>query len=178
MFQFTSFKTLKFTTSSSSHLLSSFNSLPFNSNNFPSSNGMMRPARPVSWMNCGSSDDLFNLESLELSPDPPRRSSPLTVKLKGYLKEKLDEGVVEYEAKFGGFTLATGKLDGCPTLKEEPKLPQCPVAAGKIDVTHTVDLPWQIPPGRYLINAKGKRSIDDKQIFCIDLDVLINLINE
>lgn len=160
---------LKFT-----HLLS----LPFSSNNFPSSNGVMRPARPVSWVSCGTDDDLFTLESLELSPDPPRRSSPLTVTVKGYLKETLDEGVVEYEAKFGGFTLATGKLDGCPTLKEEPKLPQCPVKAGKIDVTHTVDLPWHVPPGRYLVNAKGKRSEDGKQIFCIDLDVLIDLISE
>lgn len=152
--------------------------LPFTSNNFPSSNGVMRPARPVSWVSCGTDDDLFSFESLEISPDPPRRSSPLTVNVKGYLKETLDEGVVEYEAKFGGFTLATGILDGCPTLKEEPKLPQCPVAAGRINVTHSVELPWHVPPGRYLVNAKGKRSVDGKQIFCIDLDVLIDLISE
>lgn len=157
--------------------LSSF-SLPFSSNNFPSSNGGMRPARPVSWVSCGRDDDLFSFESLEISPDPPRRSSPLTVNVTGYLKEAIDEGVVEYEAKFGGFTLATGKLDGCPTLKKEPNLPQCPVAAGRINVTHSVELPWHVPPGRYLINAKGKRSVDGKQIFCIDLDVLIDLISE
>lgn len=153
-------------------------SLPFTSNNFPSSDGRMRPARPVSWMNCGEEDDLFRLDSLELNPDPPKRSTPLTVHVKGLLRETLTEGVIEYEVKFGGFKFATGSLDGCPTLKQEPNLPQCPVQAGQYDVTHTVDLPWHIPPGRYLINAKGKRSVDDKQIFCIDLDVAIDLVNE
>ena len=112
-----------------------------------------------------------------MNPDPPRRSTPLTVHLQGHLKETLNEGVVEYEVKFGGFKLATGVLDGCPALKAEPNLPQCPVEAGPINVTHTVELPWHIPPGRYLINAKGKRSDDGKQIFCINLDVAIDLVN-
>ena len=152
-------------------------SKPFASNTFPSSDGIMRPARPVSWENCGENSDLFRFDSLELSPDPPQRSSPLTVHVKGYLKETLEEGVVEYEVKFGAFKLATGSLDGCPALKEEPKLPQCPVESGRIDVTHTVELPWHIPPGRYLVNAKGKRSHDGKQIFCINLDVAIDLVN-
>lgn len=153
-------------------------SLPFTSNTFPSSDGRIRPARPVAWMNCGQDDDLFRLDSLELNPDPPKRSTPLTVHVTGLLKETLTEGVIEYEVKFGGFKLATGSLDGCPTLKQEPTLPQCPVQAGQYDVTHTVQLPWHIPPGRYLINAKGKRSMDGKQIFCIDLDVAIDLVNE
>lgn len=153
-------------------------SLPFSSNNFPSSNGGMRPARPVSWTDCGTPDDLFRLEGITLSPDPPRRSAPLTVNVKGYLREQLDEGVVEYEVKFGGFKLATGSLDGCPALKEEPALPQCPVQPGPINVTHTVQLPWHIPPGKYLINAKGKRSADGKQIFCVDLDVAVDVISE
>lgn len=80
-------------------------SLPFSSNNFPSSFGKMRASsRPISWENCGEeSNDLFRLESLEFIPDPPRRSSPLTVKLRGYLKERLEEVVVWYEVKFGAF---------------------------------------------------------------------------
>ena len=136
---------------------------------------MQPTSRPVSWLNCGKEDDLFRLDALELSPDPPQRSAPLTVKLMGFLKETLEEGVVEYEVKFGGFKLVTGSLDGCPTLKREPNLPQCPVKAGPIDLTHTVNLPWHVPPGRYSINAKGHRSSDDKQIFCIDLDTIIEI---
>ena len=152
------------------------------SNKFPFNKGekesIMRPARPIIWSNCGDpAEDLFQVESIEVSPDPPRRSSPLTVNLRGYLKETLDEGKVDYVARFGGFTLARGSLDGCSTLRQEPNLPQCPVKAGPINVNHTVDLPWHIPPGRYLINASGRRSIDEKQIFCIDLDVSIDLIN-
>lgn len=153
-------------------------SLPFTSNRFPSSAGWMRAARPVSWINCGDESDLFRLDSLEMSPDPPKRSTPLTVHVQGLLKETLTEGLIEYEVKFGGFKLATGTLDGCSTLQKEQNLPQCPVKSDVYDVTHTVDLPWHIPPGRYLINAKGRRRADDKQIFCIDLDVAIDLINE
>lgn len=164
---------------SSSTLISCF--LPFNSKRF-TSNGGMHMTRPLSWSNCGDtskdSEDLFILESLEITPDPPQRSAPLTVHLKGFLKETLDEGIVDYSVKFGGFQLATGKLDGCPALQKEPNLPQCPVSHGKIDVTHTVQLPWHIPPGRYLIKARGERSRDQKQIFCLDLDLAIDLISE
>lgn len=149
-------------------------SLPFSSNNFPSSFGEMKPAGPISWTDCGGSDDLFQLESLELIPDPPRRSAPLTVKLRGYLLERLNEGVIRYEVKFGGFKLANGKLDGCDALKKERNLPQCPIGAGPIDVTHTIELPWQIPSGKYLVNVNGARSDDQKQIFCLNLDISIN----
>ena len=151
-------------------------SLPFSSNNFPSISGGLNGdgASPMSWTNCGESNDLFKLEFLELIPDPPRRSAPLTVKLRGYLVEGLEEGVVGYEIKFGGFKLATGKLDGCDALKKESNLPQCPIEAGPIDVTHTVELPWPIPAGKYIIHVFGERSSDHKQIFCLNLDILID----
>ncbi|NBO24991.1 MAG: hypothetical protein EBU93_07165, partial [Chlamydiae bacterium] len=102
------------------------------SNRFPYRKGggddlVMRPAGPILWTNCGDpATDLFQLESIVVSPDPPRRSAPLTVNIRGYLKETLDEGRIDYVAKFGGFTLASGNLDGCPTLHQEPDLPQCP----------------------------------------------------
>lgn len=152
--------------------------LPYSSKYFASSDGLIRVARPVSWIDCGNSDDLFRLDSLILSPDPPKRSAPLTVHLKGQLKETLTEGVVNYAIRFGGFTLATGSLDGCPSLEKESTLPHCPVEKGIIDVTHTVQIPWQIPPGRYFIDAHGERSVDHKQIFCLNLDVAIDLVSD
>lgn len=153
-------------------------SLPFSSNNynFPSIYGEMKGKgiSPMSWTNCGKSNDLFQLEFLELIPDPPRRSAPLTVKLRGYLVEGLEEGIVKYEVKFGGFKLATGKLDGCDALKKESNLPQCPIESGSIDVTHTVELPWQIPAGKYIVHVFGERSSDHKQIFCLNLEIVID----
>ena len=72
--------------------------------------------------------------------------------------------------------LATGSLDGCPAPRTSQTCPQCPVKSRPIDVTHTVELLGTFHPGDALINAKGKGA-DGKQIFCINLDIAIDLVN-
>ena len=154
-------------------------SRPFSSKFFPSDDGYFRIAQPVSWTDCSSPDALFHLEALSLSPDPPQRSSPLTVHLRGYLKERLTGGVLNYTASFGGLQLVKGSEDGCTLLaKEDQSLPQCPIEAGLIEVTHTAQLPWHVPPGRYLIDVTVERKDDHRQVICLKLDVSIDLISQ
>lgn len=158
-------------------------SRPFSSRVFPSSDGYMRVARPVSWTDCSHPDSLFKLEMLELSPDPPQRSSPLQVHVKGYLERTLHAGWLNYTASFGGLQLVKGVEDGCALLaragaEEGGKdLPQCPIEAGDIEVTYTAHLPWHIPPGRYLIDVSVETK-EHEQVICLKLDVAVDLIRQ
>ncbi len=154
-------------------------SRPFSSKYFQSDDGYMRIAQPLSWTDCSSPSALFKLESLTISPDPPQRSSPLTVNVRGYLKERLDSGMLNYTASFGGLQLIKGSEDGCSLLaREDGNLPQCPIEAGLIEVTHTAQIPWHVPPGRYLIDFSVERKDDRQQVICLKLDVSIDLISK
>ena len=171
------FLLLLFLFKSASCLFSIPASRPFSSKYFASEDGLMRVARPVAWTDCSSPDALFHLESLDLSPDPPQRSSPLTVHLRGHLKERLEGAQVNYTASFGGLQLVQGSEDGCGLLAKEGKgLPQCPIEAGEIEVTHEAQLPWHVPPGRYLIDLLVSRKDDGREVVCLKLDVVIDLI--
>lgn len=156
---------------------------PFSSRVFPSSDGYMRVARPVAWTDCSQPDSLFKLESLEMSPDPPQRSSPLTVHVKGHLERNLHAGWLNYTASFGGLQLVKDVEDGCALLAKAgaeeggEDLPQCPIEAGEIEVTHTAHLPWHIPPGRYLIDVSVETK-DHEEVICLKLDVSVDLIRQ
>lgn len=51
--------------------------------------------------------------------------------------------------RLGPLRVFAQKLDLCDTLRENEVAVRCPVAPGHYDVTHTVYLPSQIPPGRF-----------------------------
>lgn len=175
------FPTALSVTFSNDLLSAAVNSLPrpFSSKYFPSTDGYVRVARPVSWTLCSSPGALFHLESLDLSPDPPQRSSPLTVHVRGLLKERIESGWLNLSASFGGLQLVKRTEDGCSLLaKEGGSLPQCPIEAGEIDVTHTVQLPWHVPPGRYLIDVNVETKDDHREVLCLKLDVAIDLIRQ
>lgn len=54
----------------------------------------------------------------------------------------------DVQVRLGPLRVFSQKFDLCETLRENNVTVQCPVAPGHYDVTHTVYLPQQIPPGR------------------------------
>ncbi|KAJ3048096.1 Phosphatidylglycerol/phosphatidylinositol transfer protein [Rhizophlyctis rosea] len=122
---------------------------------------------------CGTPDDIFKLEYIRMSPDPPERGKPLTVAVKGKLLEEVKEGAyVDVKVNLGFIKLVDQRFDVCENVKEVGK--ECPLVPGEEEVTHTVDFPREAPPGRYVVHA-DLTNYDGKHIACINANFVLKL---
>jgi hypothetical protein len=132
------------------------------------------PEMPEGWRSCGTPDDVFQVYSLKITPDPPKRSQNLRVQVTGYLAEELTTGSMNYTVKFGVIPIVQDTMELCEALKMEPKLPQCPLHGGEWDVTHEVEMPREIPFGTYTIRSTASTS-DGRQIYCVEGSTTIGI---
>merc|ERR1712169_110941 len=89
------------------------------------------------------SKDLVTIESVDLSPNPPKAGNELVIKAKGTIKETIEEGAyVLLTVKYGLIRL----------------------------ITTNVDLPAEIPPGKYTVLA-DVYTAKDVQITCLTATV-------
>merc|ERR1712169_139566 len=89
------------------------------------------------------SKDLVTIESVDLSPNPPKAGNELVIKAKGTIKETIEEGAyVLLTVKYGLIRL----------------------------ITTSVDLPAEIPPGKYTVLA-DVYTAKDVQITCLTATV-------
>ena len=121
---------------------------------------------PDGWIDCSKADDLFVVDSFTFTPNPPKRAHTLTINVKGTLSRNLNGGKINYIVHFGIIPIVQDSLELCEALRMEPKLPQCPLKAGKWDVTHQLELPKGTPFGKYSVAAVGWDG-DGREIFCI-----------
>ncbi|KAJ5925192.1 Phosphatidylglycerol/phosphatidylinositol transfer protein [Penicillium verhagenii] len=104
----------------------------------------------------------LKIDSVNLSPNPPQG---LVIKASGTLGQKIEKGAyVNLVVKYGIITLITQTADLCEQLDNVDL--SCPLD-GKLDLTKTVDLPSQIPPGQYSVFADVYNQ-DGKQVTCLE----------
>jgi len=115
---------------------------------------------------CGTETDLLKLVSYQLNPNPPLKGEVLVIDAEGFLKEDVVQGaVINLIVKIGVIKLLTKELDFC---EESAKIDKpCPLKAGEQFLHHEVELPKDIPPGKYFVNVKV-RNPDDKQVTCLN----------
>lgn len=131
---------------------------------------------PKGWSSCGSSSSLFQIHSIVLDPDPPRRSSPLRIHVKGNLAEPLTTGRLNYTVRYGIIPIVQDSVELCEALRMEPRIPQCPLRSGEWDVKHEVELPKETPFGRYSVEAAAWHE-DGREIFCLKGTTVIGLLS-
>ncbi|KAG9320859.1 hypothetical protein KVV02_000053 [Mortierella alpina] len=72
--------------------------------------------------------------------------------------------ILSSSLRLGVIKLLTRELDFC---KESATINKtCPLVAGEQSLYHSVELPKEIPPGKYLVNIKVVNP-DDKQVTCL-----------
>ncbi|KAF9433802.1 Phosphatidylglycerol/phosphatidylinositol transfer protein [Entomortierella beljakovae] len=114
---------------------------------------------------CGPDTDLLKIEYVNLSPNPPEKGKVLTIDAKGLLSGPIVEGaVIDVVAKVGVIKLLTKKFDFCEESVKVDK--PCPVASGEQYLQHSVELPKEIPPGKYVVNIQVHNP-DGQQVTCL-----------
>ncbi|KAH9968972.1 ML domain-containing protein [Russula dissimulans] len=123
------------------------------------------------WKNCGFSDDLVDIKSITVFPDPPKPGKDLTVTVHATTEERVDEGAyADVLVKLGVVKILTKRFDICEEARQANTSIQCPVNPGDYTVTQTVTLPREIPRAKFTVQAHGY-TVDDDPMFCVELHV-------
>ncbi|SMN20243.1 similar to Saccharomyces cerevisiae YDL046W NPC2 Functional homolog of human NPC2/He1 [Maudiozyma saulgeensis] len=118
---------------------------------------------------------LLDISSVVLSPNPPERGNELVITAKGEIKTTIKDGAyVDVEVRLGYIKLLTQTFDLCEVLKEnDVNGLTCPVKPGIYDLEKKVDIPDEVPPGKYTILARAYTA-DDDLLACITGEVIFS----
>jgi len=110
-------------------------------------------------------DDILTIDKVDLIPNPPVPGQPLTIKASGTLHDVVTKGAqVEVTVKYGLITLIKRIVDLCDHVDEVDL--ECPIDAGKLTLTKVVDIPKQVPPGKYNVAANAYL-VDGRPLTCL-----------
>ncbi|KAI5955447.1 NPC2 [Candida theae] len=112
-----------------------------------------------------SSKQLLTLDEITISPNPPQAGANLTFTAKGTIDKTITDGAyVEVDVRYGFIKLIHQTYDIC---KEITKVDlECPIEKGKQVITKEVEIPEEVPPGKYLVTARAFTK-DDEYITCL-----------
>ncbi|KAJ7485925.1 MD-2-related lipid-recognition domain-containing protein [Mycena latifolia] len=123
------------------------------------------------YIDCGLKENVLQLESLTISPDPPVPGKDLTITAKGYARESIEDGAyADVTVKLGLIKLLSKTFDICEEARKANVSISCPVAEGKYVVVQTVVLPKEIPPAKFIVQVRAY-TVDDDDMLCLDLEV-------
>ncbi|KAF9056247.1 MD-2-related lipid-recognition domain-containing protein [Panaeolus papilionaceus] len=124
-----------------------------------------------SYEDCGLDTDAIQLESIEVSPDPPQPGKDLTVKVIGSAKERIEDGAyADVTVKLGLVKLLHKQFDLCEEARNANASIQCPIEPGKYTVEHTVALPKEVPRAKFVVDVLAYTA-DDNDMLCLKLKV-------
>ncbi len=110
---------------------------------------------------------------VELSPNPPQRGVNLTVEAVGHLSQLVEEGAyVDVDVRYGYIKLISQTYDLCSEVGEVDL--ECPLQKGEYKLSKTVEIPDQVPPGKYTVYARAYTK-DDDFIACITATVVFSV---
>ncbi|PKS08828.1 hypothetical protein jhhlp_003437 [Lomentospora prolificans] len=117
-------------------------------------------------------NDILTIKSVDLSPNPPLAGEELVIKAVGYAAKDIEEGAyVLLTVKYGLIKLISTTADLCEQIKNVDL--ECPIKEGELSITKSVDLPAEIPPGKYTVLADVFTK-DDEPITCLQASVVFS----
>jgi len=123
------------------------------------------------YTDCGLPTDPIQIDSIDVSPDPPQPGKDLTVLVKATALERLEEGAyADVTVKLGLIKLLKKQFDLCEEARNANTTVQCPVEEGSYEVTQTVALPKEIPKAKFVVEVRGY-TVEDEPMLCLDLHV-------
>ncbi|KAF8622885.1 hypothetical protein AX15_006650 [Amanita polypyramis BW_CC] len=133
--------------------------------------GPVRTTSSWSYTDCGLPSDPVQVESIEVSPDPPKPGHNLTIKAKGVVTEVINEGAyADVTVKLGLVKLLHKQFDVCEEARKANVSVTCPVQPGPYTVEQTVMLPKEIPRAKFSVNVRAFTA-EEEDMLCLDLKV-------
>ncbi|KAJ7293673.1 ML domain-containing protein [Mycena rebaudengoi] len=121
--------------------------------------------------NCGRPDSPVQIESIQVSPDPPVPGKDLTVTVKAVVTEVIEEGAyADVTVKLGRIKLLQKTFDLCEEGRKANADVSCPVEEGPLTVVQTVALPKEIPKAKFVVLVRGF-TVDQEDMLCLDLKI-------
>ncbi|KAI3404033.2 FTH2 [Candida oxycetoniae] len=113
---------------------------------------------------------LLTLDEVIITPNPPEAGANLTFTATGTIDKTITDGAyVEVDVRYGFIKLIHQTYDLC---KEITKVDlKCPVNQGKQVISKTIEIPQEVPPGRYFVTARAYTK-DDEYITCLTATVV------
>ncbi|KAI1850108.1 hypothetical protein JX265_003481 [Neoarthrinium moseri] len=126
-------------------------------------------ANPLTYCQEQHDDDIVKITSVDLLPNPPEAGTELVIRAAGTVFETIEEGAyINLVVKYGLIRLVNTKADLCEqTEKADLK---CPIEKGILSVTKAVDIPNEVPPGKYTVHAEVINA-NEKPITCLEATV-------
>ncbi|KAK9763242.1 hypothetical protein K7432_010272 [Basidiobolus ranarum] len=119
-----------------------------------------------SLFDCGTPTDLLKIEYVKINPDPPHKGQKLRIQGSGVFSDTVGEGsYAVVSVKYGRIRILQMKFDTCKEIKQIDK--ECPLGPGPQSIDAEVELPKEIPPGRYTAHAQVYTK-DGRQVACIN----------
>ncbi|KAF6829420.1 phosphatidylglycerol phosphatidylinositol transfer protein [Colletotrichum plurivorum] len=116
--------------------------------------------------------DIVEIKSVDLSPNPPQAGKELVIKASGVVKENIEKGAyVLLQVKYGLIRLISTKADLCEQIENVDL--ECPIEKGTLSITKSVELPNEIPSGKYTVFA-DVYTADDVPITCLTATVVFS----
>ncbi|CAJ2513630.1 Uu.00g017490.m01.CDS01 [Anthostomella pinea] len=124
---------------------------------------------PLELCDMDHSNDLVKIDSVDLFPNPPAAGEILSIKASGTVVETIEDGAtVNLVVKYGLIRLVNTKADLCKQIKNVDM--ECPIEKGDVSITKEVEIPKEVPPGKYNVYAEVV-SKDNKPITCLQATV-------
>ncbi|SCW01608.1 LAFE_0E03400g1_1 [Lachancea fermentati] len=120
-----------------------------------------------------SESQLLDLQLVNLLPNPPVRGENVTVSAAGILNGEITEGAyVDVEVRLGYIKLLSQTYDLCEELENNDVGGlRCPLSPGSYMIDKEVEIPAEVPPGKYSVVARAYTAEDD-EITCLTGDIL------
>ncbi|KAK3113296.1 Phosphatidylglycerol/phosphatidylinositol transfer protein [Teratosphaeriaceae sp. CCFEE 6253] len=115
-------------------------------------------------------DDVLTIDAVDLSPNPPKAGQTLSITASGKLHKDVEAGAkIHLQVKYGLITIIRQEADLCDTVAKVDL--ECPLHKDKeTKLAKDVDLPKEIPPGKYTVVA-DVLSKDGDKITCLTATV-------
>lgn len=112
---------------------------------------------------------ILDLKEVIIDPSPPARGKNLTFSATGFLTEDIEDGAyVEVDVRFGFIRLIHQTYDLCEQVQNVDL--ECPIKKGEQVITKEVAIPAEVPPGKYIVNARAFDK-NDNLITCLTATV-------